>query len=235
MSYKKIKTKIGDRMIQVDEQGRLTYPSVVEFIDSNPFVGITVHVICDGKTAYRASVGCGQFNTVEEIGEGNTATEAYELAITKAFRRALSIDLPLYNELADTEPVEQVKTVKEDAKPTPVEKPVQPEEKAVEKVEPVEEIQTPQPVEEPQSESVETVATVDNSAEIAELEQTMITIGQQLSKEPKTIKALAETELDKPTLGMIGFIARKVKSGNADNVRQADCVRRYLELKGIQY
>lgn len=271
-TYQKTKIRIGhkavDRMLEVDDFGRLTYKSIVDFIDENPEISISVNTVCDPNGAYRARVSYGNNASVEEIGEGITPTEAYELAIAKAFKRVFAIDLPLFNEAVDgeetvtTKPVKSVQPVvpvatkptfltpkadKTPVKETPKTEPIP--EKKEEVVEPVKEepvkaepiVETPEvkeePVkqEEPKSQSATNGKVVPSTIE--ELESMMISVTRNLKMNPKTIAELAVTELDAKDRGVLGWIARHIVEGkgSAENVYQGDCIRKYFELKGLDY
>lgn len=260
--YKKINTKLGSRMIATDEQGRLTYEGVKEFMNAEANRGFSYSTVCDGPGVYRVTMShLAVPYTVEEIGECEAYTDGYSLAFVKAFKRLLEIELPLYcDEIPEDEEVIPILTPavsepKEEKKPeaakvevkveteseeveVPVEAPVVEEkEESASGLEVVKESVSEPAVEDIATEEVKELAINENSEEyIQTLESTYITIGKDLKANPKTIKELCDEELTKPKLGMIGFIARKVtNNSNEENLRQANLVREYLALKNIEY
>lgn len=69
-----------------------------------------------------------------------------------------------------------------------------------------------------------------DTSDITKLENVQITVGK-FKETPTTIKELAENEP-----GYLLFIAKKIKTDlNPENFRQAELVRKYCELKGIEY
>ena len=251
--YKKINTKLGSRMILTDEQGRLTYEGAKDFMNAEANRGFSCSTVCDGPGVYRVIMShLAVPYTVEEIGECESYTEGYSLAFVKAFKRLLEVELPLYCEEVPTDEdetvsvpasVESVLPEKEKAEPVVKIEPQVEAAKTVDttvedsKAEITEATELPAEEVEPVKEVVEEAPANENSEEyIQTLESTYITIGKDLKANPKTIKELCDEELIKPGLGMIGFIARKVKNnGNEENLRQADLVREYLALKNIAY
>lgn len=92
MSYSKINSKIGAIMIETTDEGFLTYKGIREFISERPDINLTT--ICDGYGVYRATISSPMLKgfSTEEIGEAETSTDAYHLAIIKAVREAYGIE-----------------------------------------------------------------------------------------------------------------------------------------------
>ena len=234
-NYSKVNTKIGAVMIETTEDGFLTYKGVREFISERPDIELTT--ICDGPGVYRAIISSCMLKgyPVEEIGESETSTAAYELAIIKAVREAFGIEALIPGEEAPESIVLQAQAkaaIKEETTKTDKNIPVREtksEDVAPSKPEPTAESVETKTEETPAQEVTVNEASEEPIAVETSVANTIIDCAGATKTKPTTVEELVTNNF-----GLARWIANThINSTDAKKKSQAEAIVTYCKEKDI--
>ena len=222
MSYTKVNSKIGAIMIETTDEGFLTYKGIREFLSERPDIKLTT--ICDAYCVYRATISSPMLKgfPTEEMGEAETSTEAYHLAIIKAVREAYGIEA-----LVPGEEVPETLIMK-----TQAEAAISEESKKTDKITPTKEATSEkEPTCEAKEISVNTVDKKDESLEEQKpsVDETIIDCAGATKTHPTTVADLVSNNF-----GLARWIAHTHSKSTDEKKRsQAEAIIAYCEKNKI--